>query len=383
LACRALVWSNDLVYPTGAVKLSRLLVPVILLSAACSPVAGPTAPSGAQPLPVVAASLSPTPTPAPSPPPLALASIFGSDKPDLSQFDPSQLRVLIATGDVIPAREVNYKMVVHHDWLYPWRQTADYLRSGDLLFINLESPLIAGCPIIHGGFRFCGDARAIAGLDYARVAVANIANNHFTNFGPTGVNATILLLAHHNIGVSGLGHWDVRDDRGLKFGFVGFNGIGTHIDRVEMKREIAVVRAQADVVVVAFHWGKEYELVPTVGPGIAPDDPRQIGHLAIDDGADLVIGNHPHWVQGVEIYRGKLITYAHGNFIFDQMWSQETREGVVGRYTFYGTQLIRVDYRPVLISDYAQPAWLDDTTGEGLAILKRMEHSSHLIAGIP
>ncbi len=236
---------------------------------------------------------------------MSLASIFGSDKPDLSKFDPDQLRVLIATGDVIPAREVNYKMVTHHDWLYPWRQTADYLRAGDLLFINLESPLIAGCPIIHGGFKFCGDARAVAGLDYARVAVANIANNHFTNFGPTAVNDTILLLAQHNIGVSGLGHWETRDDRGIKFGFVGFNGIGTHIDRAEMKREIAIVRAQADVVVAAFHWGKEYELVPMVGAGIAPDDPREIGHLAIDDGADLVIGNHPHWVQGVEIYHDK------------------------------------------------------------------------------
>jgi hypothetical protein len=65
------------------------------------------------------------------------------------------------------------------------------------------------------------------------------------------------------------------------------------------------------------------------------------------------------------------------------MWSQETREGVVGRYTFYGTRLIRVDYRPVLISDYAQPSWLDDSQGEGQTILQRMERSSHLIAGIP
>jgi poly-gamma-glutamate synthesis protein (capsule biosynthesis protein) len=370
------------VYPTGAVPLRRVLIAVIVFTAGCSPTAGP-APSGGQPLPVVAATLSPTPTPAPTPPALALASIFGADKPDLTQFDPAKLRVMIATGDVIPAREVNYKMVTHHDWLYPWRQTADYLQSGDLLFINLESPLIPGCPVIHGGFTFCGDARAIQGLDFARVGVANIANNHFTNFGPTGVNATILLLTQHNIGVSGLGHWDIRDVRGVKFGFVGFNGIGTHIDRAEMKREIAIVRAQADVVVAAFHWGKEYELVPTIGAGIAPDDPREIGHLAIDDGADLVIGNHPHWVQGVEIYQGKLITYAHGNFIFDQMWSQETREGVVGRYTFYGSQLIRVDYRPLLISDYAQPSWLAETAGEGQTILQRMEHSSHLIAGIP
>src|SRR2546428_9138673 len=121
-------------------------------------------------------------------------------------------------------------MPTPHDWLSPWRRTADYLRAGDLLFINLESPLIAGCPIIHGGFKFCGDAHAVAGLDYARVAVANIANNHLTNFGPTAGNDTILLLAQHNIGVSRLRHWGIRDDPGIQFDLAGFNGHGTHID---------------------------------------------------------------------------------------------------------------------------------------------------------
>jgi len=75
-----------------------------------------------------------------------------------------------------------------------------------------------------------------------------------------------------------------------------------------------------------------------------------------------------------------LITYAHGNFIFDQMWSQETREGVVGRYTFYGTQLVRVDYRPLVIDNYAQPRWLDDSTGEGKAIVDRMTTASYQLA---
>ena len=132
----------------------------------------------------------PTPTPTPTPPELSLTSIFGDSKPDLAQYDQSQLRVIIATGDVIPAREVNYQTVLKKDWAYPWRQTADYLKTGDLLYINLESPLIKACPIIHGGFKFCGDARAIAGLDYAGVNVANLANNHLTNFGPAGTNET-------------------------------------------------------------------------------------------------------------------------------------------------------------------------------------------------
>ena len=58
----------------------------------------------------------------------------------------------------------------------------------------------------------------------------------------------------------------------------------------------------------------------------------EIAHLGIDSGADLIIGNHPHWVQAVEVYKGKYITYAHGNYIFDQMWSYETRVGVIGKY---------------------------------------------------
>jgi poly-gamma-glutamate synthesis protein (capsule biosynthesis protein) len=359
----------------------RALVPLLMvpLMAGCSaPTSGTTT---ASPIGAVATPKpTPTPTPTPTPPALALSSIFGTDKPDMSQYDPSQIRVITATGDVIPAREVNYQTVIHHDWLYPWRQTADDLKTGDLLFINLEAPLIKNCPINHGGFKFCGDERAIAGLDYAGVNVANLANNHLTNFGPDGTNETQILLAKHGIGMSGLGLYEIRDIRGVKFAFLGFNGVGTHIDRAEMKREIDLVRPKADVVVVAFHWGKEYELLPVAGPGIAPDNPREIGHLAIDDGADLVIGNHPHWVQPVEIYKDHLITYAHGNFIFDQMWSQETREGVVGRYTFYGTRLVRVDYRPVLIENYAQPHWLDDTTGEGKAIIDRMAAGSAQLA---
>ena len=334
-----------------------------------SPVAGKSSPTS-----------RPTPTPKPTPPALSLTSIFGTDKPDLSQYDQSQVRVITATGDVIPAREVNYQVLQHHDFLYPWRQTADYLKSSDLLYINLESPLLKNCPVTHGGFTFCGDARSIAGLDFAGVNVANLANNHLTNYGPSGTNETEILLSKHGIGISGLGNYEIRDIRGVRFAFLGFNGVGTKVDRAEMKRQIDLVRPKADVVVVQFHWGKEYELMPQPAAGIAPDNPREVGHLAIDDGADLVIGNHPHWVEPVEIYHGKLITYAHGNFIFDQMWSQETREGVVGRYTFYGTQLVRVDYRPVVIDNYAQPRWLDDTVGEGKAIIDRMAKASAQLA---
>ena len=359
---------------------SRFLAPaLLLLLASCAPTAAGSATLGKS-SPSAVATPTPTPTPSPTPAPLSLASIFGNTKPDLTPYDPAQLRTIIATGDVIPARTTNWKMVNYHDFLYPWRKAVNYLKSGDLLFVNLEAPLTIGCPATMSGMTFCGDQRDIQGFTYAGVNVANLANNHSTNYGQQGVNQTVSLLRKNGIGVCGLGYWEIKNIRGVRFAFLGFNGVGQRVDTAEMKREISIVRPQADVVIVQFHWGKEYELMPKIAPGVAPDNPRIIGHLAIDDGADLVIGNHPHWVQPVEIYKGKLITYAHGNFIFDQMWSQETREGVVGKYTFYGTQLLRVDYQPVRIDDYAQPQMLDPSTGEGRDILSRMETASNQIA---
>jgi poly-gamma-glutamate synthesis protein (capsule biosynthesis protein) len=116
----------------------------------------------------------------------------------------------------------------------------------------------------------------------------------------------------------------------------------------------------------------EYVPVPQPAPGIADDDPVELAHAAIDDGADLIIGNHPHWIQGVEVYKSKFITYAHGNFIFDQEWSYETTVGVIGKYTFYDNTLIAVDFTPVLIQNFAQPVPMTgDQRQQTLDIMKQ------------
>ncbi len=109
-----------------------------------------------------------------------------------------------------------------------------------------------------------------------------------------------------------------------------------------------------------------------------PDDPVAIGHLAIDSGADIVIGNHPHWYQGVEVYRNRLITYAHGNFVFDQMWSEETRQGVVGTYTFFDDKLVAASWKPVRIYDYGQPRFEDPAYDQ--KVLSTMEQASRQLA---
>jgi poly-gamma-glutamate capsule biosynthesis protein CapA/YwtB (metallophosphatase superfamily) len=281
--------------------------------------------------------------------------------------DPSRIRTLLVTGDVIPARGVDYFATTRHDFLWPFRRTADYTKNADITYINLESPLFAGCAVDPGpSFTFCGDARFVNGLTLMGADVVNLANNHLTNYGAQGVTLTDQLLHQHGMQTSGLGPVAVLDVRGIKFGFIGFNGVGRAIDRTALKAGIERARQLADIVVVQFHWGKEYERQPMPDRAVpTPDDPVAIGHLSIDWGADIVIGNHPHWYQGIEVYHGKLITYAHGNFVFDQMWSEETREGVVGTYTFYGTQLVSATWKAYRIYDYGQPVFMnakDDAT---------------------
>jgi hypothetical protein len=324
------------------------------------------------------------PSPSPSPPSaLTINSIFGTP-PDLSKIPASRKVTLIVTGDVIPARNTNEQMLKRGDFKWPFEATADYLHTGDIEFINLEAPLFATCKPSPTGMSFCGDPRFIDGLAYAGVTVANLSNNHLTNFGPTGTNSTEKLLTDHQIQPTGLGLVANVTIRGVRFAFLGFNGVGTAVPRAEMAREIALARPNADVVVAQFHWGKEYVLTPqSTGDAIAPDDPREIGRLAIDDGADLVIGNHPHAVQGVEIYKGKLITYAHGNFVFDQMWTpdpgqEDPRDGVVGKYTFVDGKLAAVEYRPTRIYEYGQPRFLAGPYAD--YVLGLMKTSTQLIS---
>lgn len=328
--------------------------------------------------------------------PLTTASILGRlgtmpAPPACAAVDASRLVELTATGDIIPARHTNAQMVARHDFLWPVREIKTWI-TGDIVFVDLESPLVPGCPTTDSGFKFCGDPRFIDALTSIGAGVANLSNNHLTNYGPQGTDSTVKLLTDHGIQPAGLGFTARITAKGTRFAFLGFNGVGVAVNRAEMKREIENARGTADVVVVQFHWGKEYVLTPqSTGDAIAPDNPREIGRLAIDDGADLVIGNHPHGVQGFELYKGKLITYAHGNLIFDQMWTpdpgqEDPRNGVLGHYFFEGPNLVQVGYVPYRIYDYGQPRVLVDPgqTGafnaEGMGVLGRLRLSTEKLA---
>jgi len=343
-------------------------------------------------------------------PAVTIESIFTKQN-DLSKLDEEKLITLIATGDVIPARGANWPAVTSGDFTYNWKKTADLLKTGDITLINLEAPLTKACPLQTEGMSFCGNARHVEGLVFAGVNTVSLANNHIGNYGQAGIDETINLLEKNKIGWSGFGNLDIKEVKNVKFGFLAFNGIGAAFNRDGIESEIKKAKQKVDLLVVSAHWGDEYVLTPRKYGEIAPDDPQEIGHLIIDAGADLIIGNHPHTVQGVELYRPlrgadcsnnpshsrdlrscelkeKLITYAHGNFIFDQTWSQETQEGVVGEYTFYLSseasakedeiQLVNVEFHPILVDISYQPRFLSEKDGKH--IIDRMLESSKLIS---
>jgi len=357
--------------------------PLLILLAACVGGSDTSLPTAAPtPAPDIAVrTATPTPTP-PSftlpeaVPPLTLDGIFDStaDRGAL-KLDPAKLRTIVATGDVIPARRVDQQIRLRgNDFAYPLSGTADILRRADLTVVNLEAPLIEDCPPHEEGFVFCGQPGFAAALASAGVDIATLENNHIGNYGPEGIDATKGLLTSEGIAWADAFTPAVLEVRGLRFAFVAFNGVGGSFDRELIGRQIAAAREQADVVIAAFHWGAEYVTIPQAAPGIANDNPVEIAHLAVDAGADLVVGNHPHWVQGLEVYKDKLIAYAHGNFIVDQMWSRETTIGVIGRYTFYDTKLVDAEFLPVIIEDSARPRPLEGA--EAQAVLEGMRQAS-------
>ncbi len=322
-----------------------------------------------------------TPTALPIPP-LTLDAIFPPRDLSTLKLDPKRLRAIVATGDVIPARSTDGIIRARKDdFTYPVSATKQLLAAGDITVVNLEAPLVSNCPPHDSGFKFCGRPGFVQALQTAGVDVVTLENNHIENYGTQGITETVKNLEKARIQWTAGEAPAIVDVRGVKIGFLAFNGVGKRFDRPAMQARIKGLRPQVDIVIASMHWGKEYVALPTADRSLAPDNPVEIGRLAVDAGADLVIGNHPHWVQGVELYKGKAIAYAHGNFIFDQMWSEETRKGVIGVYTFYDRTLVQIKFIPIMIQNYAQPVPLQGNAAED--VLDKMSASSRELERAP
>jgi poly-gamma-glutamate capsule biosynthesis protein CapA/YwtB (metallophosphatase superfamily) len=244
------------------------------------------------------------------------------------------------------------------------------LTRADLVVANLESTLSrAGAPT-QGGDSFAADPRVASRLADAGFDALSLANNHAGDFGDRALLQTVRRLRSAGLRTFGAGAtpaeaWRpaVLERRGVRFGFLGFNAIGETpavgpgqpgavsvsmpprtgpLDRGELRRFLAAVRRLArrvDVVVVMPHWGTQYTNRPEPVQ-------RRVARRLARVGADLVVGGHPHWVQGVQRVDGALVVHSLGNFVFDMDFMAETMAGVLLEATFRGDRLVAVDFVP-------------------------------------
>jgi poly-gamma-glutamate synthesis protein (capsule biosynthesis protein) len=248
----------------------------------------------------------------------------------------------LVVGDIMLSRNVANVIKKASDPLLPFSKMADVFKEVGFSFGNLESPF-SGSDYFNpsGTMVFNAPKGNIKGLVEYKFKILSLANNHALDQGPRGLQYTEKYLSDNNIQHIGTGNnlaeaWQpaVVEQNGIKICFVGAsyasvndNGKTTNdnVARVEdtasLKLNIEKSKSLCDFVVVAMHAGTEYTRSPNANQ-------TNFAHAAVDAGADMVIGGHPHWIQTTEKYNGKYIFYSLGNFIFDQDWSQDTKEGL-------------------------------------------------------
>jgi poly-gamma-glutamate capsule biosynthesis protein CapA/YwtB (metallophosphatase superfamily) len=262
------------------------------------------------------------------------------------------------------------------------------IKSADIALANFENPAPDKPKYHTSGTVFSADPRFIAGLADAGIDYVSLANNHIRDAGGTGLLQTIKNVTKHGIAVSGAGKNlaaarkpAILEAGGVKVAILGYDAIASSyhatatkigsapLSAKNVKADVAAARAAgADLVIVYPHWGTEYDDTPF---------PQQklLARMIIDNGADMVIGNHAHWAAAMEIYKGKPIWYALGNFVFDQTWSEPTMEGITLELTFRGTTLVQVHIHPHIILDKAQPNFLDPA-GDGRVVMGQVFSAS-------
>jgi poly-gamma-glutamate capsule biosynthesis protein CapA/YwtB (metallophosphatase superfamily) len=266
---------------------------------------------------------------------------------------------LVLGGDVMLSRHVGRVARGLHDPAFPLRDLAPLLQSADIAFVNLESPFSDRGAVVEHGMIFKAEPEMIAALELAGVDVVSSANNHARDQGSHGVEFTLDWLERHQIAVAGTGssaqaaHAGVVLERnGVRFGFLAYTydqSNGNHTDTDErvavmdvarMREDVAKLAARADAIIVSMHAGTEYS--PR-----ANAQQVAFAHVAVDAGACVVVGHHPHVTQPWERYGQGVIFYSLGNLVFDQFQRVETQRGALADLRFEGPRLVQASLLPV------------------------------------
>lgn len=203
-------------------------------------------------------------------------------------------------------------------------------KQDDLSTVNLETTLTNATKKAVKKFRFKGDPSYAKILTLGGIEAVNLANNHSHDYLQKGYEDTIISLKKENIGFFGYTNHYITTIKGIKVGALGYEGWNDSPElRVKINNDIQQLRkAGAKIVLIHFHWGIERDYVPNATQ-------KNLAHYSIDHGADLILGHHPHVVQGVEEYKGKFIAYSLGNFMFGGNKNPSDKDTIVFQQTFH------------------------------------------------
>jgi len=242
---------------------------------------------------------------------------------------------LLFVGDLMFDRGIRYYALKNGGNEFIFDKISKVLLENDLVVANLEGP-ITGAKSMSitaksdqpESITFTFDPSLARTLFNENIRMVDLGNNHILNFGLQGVEETEKYLNRAGVEYFGAPQTKqsiIKDINGIKIAFVSYNYYEFRGDLAKAQKaaidEIKKVRPLADIVIVLCHWGDEYKLNNNEAQKI-------LAHQFIDQGTDLVIGSHPHVIQPIEIYNGKRIYYSLGNFIFDQYFDENVRNGL-------------------------------------------------------
>jgi len=258
---------------------------------------------------------------------------------------------VVLVGDIMLGRSVMTRTFSAGNFNYPFLKVAERLKEADIVFANLENPIVVNCPQVDSGMKFCTSPELVEGLRFANISVVTIANNHIGNYGLTGIAETKRFLIDYAIDYVGSGNLAVKEVKGIKFGFLGFDF--TTVSPTDLDyRLVRQSEGLCDVLIVGVHWGQEYQTLPA-------ESQKEIARKLVGAGADVISGHHPHVVGSREEVNGKPTYYSLGNFIFDQMWSEETKKGLAVKLTFRDGKLMAEEELPIYMSSLGQPEFVE------------------------
>ncbi len=286
---------------------------------------------------------------------------------------PSKPISLIAVGDFLLDRNVGNRMKEINDYYFPIRNTKDLLESADITFCNVECPICEGRKIGITETSFRADPETVQTLVYGGFDIVSLANNHTMNFGGDCLVKTFSYLNEAGIDYVGAGK-DFEDSHkpliktvnGITLAFIAYNDSdvvpsyyfagqdypGTNkMDIPQLQIDIENIHdgqyGKVDLIILSMHSGTEYTPIP---------NHRQIqfARAAVDAGADIVLGHHPHNVQHIEQYKGKYIIYSMGNFVLDQMrWADCTKELLLS-ITITQKCIFEVEVIPIRMKNFCE-----------------------------